>query len=178
LYKHIECKPRIDATASRPAHFEADCKEIPVRIDKASQKGATFRLSSLARPHTNDRLSLMPSSTTVESFVQLVEGGKTLEAMVRYYAEHASMQENAASPRVGKSALIKHEEDALASIASMKATCVRPFFVAGDLVVIRWVFEIQDKKGQTMRFEELAYQRWEGELMAEEKFFYDPAQLK
>jgi hypothetical protein len=25
--------------------------------------------------------------------------------------------------------------------------------------------------------EELAYQRWEGERIAEEKFFYDPAQL-
>jgi hypothetical protein len=31
----------------------------------------------------------MPSSNTVESFVQLVEGGKTPEAMVRFYAEHA-----------------------------------------------------------------------------------------
>ena len=25
--------------------------------------------------------------------------------------------------------------------------------------------------------EELAYQRWEGERIAEEQFFYDPAQL-
>jgi hypothetical protein len=25
--------------------------------------------------------------------------------------------------------------------------------------------------------EELAYQRWEGERIAEERFFYDPAQL-
>lgn len=120
----------------------------------------------------------MPSSNTVESFVQLVEDGRTVEAMLRYYAEHASMQENATTPRVGKSALIKHEEDALASIQSMKATCVRPLFLSGDLVVIRWVFEIQDKKGKTVRFEELAHQRWEGELMAEEKFFYDPAQFR
>jgi SnoaL-like domain len=123
-------------------------------------------------------LSLMPSSETLESFLHLVEAGETVEAMHRFYAEHASMQENAAPPRVGKAALIKHEEAALTSISSMKATCVRPIFVSGDFVVIRWVFEIQDKKGQTMRFEELAYQRWEGNFMAEEKFFYDPAQFK
>jgi SnoaL-like domain len=123
-------------------------------------------------------LSLMPSSETLESFVNLVEAGDTVEAMHRFYAEHASMQENAAPPRVGKVALIKHEEAALTSIASMKARCVRPIFVSGDFVVIRWVFEIQDKKGHTMRFDELAYQRWEGNLMAEEKFFYDPAQFK
>ena len=120
----------------------------------------------------------MPSLETVESFVRLVESGKTVEAMVRFYAEHASMQENAAPPRVGKSALIRHEEGALASIASLKARCIRPIFVSGDFVVIRWVFEIQDKKGKTVRFEELAHQRWEGELMAEERFFYDPAQLR
>ena len=43
---------------------------------------------------------------------------------------------------------------------------------------IRWVFEIADKKGKTVRFEELTHQRWEGERMVEEQFFYDPAQLK
>jgi hypothetical protein len=119
----------------------------------------------------------MPSLNTVESFVQLVEGGKTVEAMERYYAEDASMQENGAAPRVGKRVLIEHEERALASIAAMKAACIRPILMSADVVVIRWAFEIQDKKGKSVRFEELAYQRWEGELVAEEKFFYDPAQL-
>jgi flagellar hook assembly protein FlgD len=120
----------------------------------------------------------MPSLETVESFVRLVESGETVEAMVRFYAEHASMQENHAAPRIGKHALIEHEKGALASIASMTATCVRPIFTAGDLVVIRWIFEIEDKKGKFVRFEELAHQRWEAELMVEERFFYDPAQLR
>ena len=120
----------------------------------------------------------MPSSNTIESFIQLVESGETLEAMVRYYAEHASMQENDTAPRVGKKALLQYEEAALASIASMKATCVRPVFIAGEFAVIRWVFEIQDKTGKTVRFEELAHQRWDGELLVEEKFFYDPAQFR
>ena len=44
--------------------------------------------------------------------------------------------------------------------------------------MIRWVFEIEDKAGKTVRFEELAHQRWEGELMVQEQFFYDPAQFK
>ena len=120
----------------------------------------------------------MPTLETVESFVSLVEGGRTVEAMERFYAEHASMQENAAAPRVGKRGLIKHEEHALASITSLKATCVRPLFVSGNFVVIRWVFEIQDTNGRSVRFEELAHQQWEGNLMVEERFFYDPAQIK
>ena len=120
----------------------------------------------------------MPSLQTVESFVALVEGGKTIEAMVRFYAEHATMQENAAPPRVGKAALLQYEEDALATIAEMKATCIRPVFISGDFVVLRWVFEIRDKQGRSVRFEELAHQRWEGDLVVEERFFYDPAQFK
>ncbi len=120
----------------------------------------------------------MPSLEVVESFVSLVESGKTVEAMECFYAEHASMQENTTKPRVGKVALIEHEEAALASISNLRATCVRPLFVSGDFVVIRWVFEIEDKKGKTVRFEELAHQRWEGNHIVQEQFFYDPAQVK
>ena len=120
----------------------------------------------------------MPSLETVENFVRLVEESRTVEAMVRFYAEQASMQENAAAPRVGKATLIAHEEQALASISQLKATCIRPLFISGDFVVLRWVFEIDDKTGKRVRFEELAYQRWEGEFIMQEQFFYDPAQLK
>lgn len=118
----------------------------------------------------------MPSLETLETFVHLVESGKTVEAMERFYAEHASMQENSSAPRVGKPALIRHEQEALASIAQLRAECIRPLFIAGDCVVIRWVFDILGKDGRQIRLEELAHQRWEGELMAEERFFYDPAQ--
>ena len=120
----------------------------------------------------------MPSLETVEAFVQLVENSQTVEAMVRFYGEHASMQENNAPPRVGKIELIKHEEKALASIASLQAKCIRPIFISENFVVLRWQFEIQDKNGKTVRFEEIAHQRWEEDEIVEEIFFYDPAQLK
>lgn len=120
----------------------------------------------------------MPTLDTVERFVRLVESGQTVLAMQQFYADDATMQENAAPPRVGKAALIQHEEGALASIAELEARCVRPIFVSGDRVVIRWIFEIVGKDHKAMRFEELAYQRWQGDLIAEEQFFYDPAQFK
>lgn len=49
--------------------------------------------------------------------------------------------------------------------------------VNGEIVVIRWVFEFEWLDGKRTRIEELAYQRWKGERIAEEQFFYDPAQL-
>jgi hypothetical protein len=44
--------------------------------------------------------------------------------------------------------------------------------------VIRWVFRFEWLDGTVTHMEELAYQRWEGERIAEETFFYDPAQLE
>jgi hypothetical protein len=45
-------------------------------------------------------------------------------------------------------------------------------------VVIRWVFEFTGLDGRKSRIEELAWQRWEGEQIAQETFFYDPVQFK
>ncbi len=120
----------------------------------------------------------MPSLEVVDSFVRLIEEGRTVESMQRYYAEDALVRENMNPPRLGKPALIKHEEDALASIKSLKARCVRPVFIAEDLVVIRWIFEIEDKNDRIVQLEELAYQRWNEDQIVEEQFFYDPVQLK
>jgi ketosteroid isomerase-like protein len=60
---------------------------------------------------------------------------------------------------------------------ALTSKCVGPVFVSGDNVVIRWIFEFEWQDGTHTRMEELAYQRWEGERIAEERFFYDPAQL-
>ena len=42
--------------------------------------------------------------------------------------------------------------------------------------MIRWIFDFDWLDGSITHMEELAYQRWEGEQIAEETFFYDPAQ--
>jgi SnoaL-like domain len=119
----------------------------------------------------------MPTLNTVERFVSMVEAGQGVDALVHFYAEHASMQENGSAPRVGKDALLKFEHSAQASVTNLKATCIRPILISGDVAVIRWVFAYTTKTGKTVRFEELAYQRWENELIAQEQFFYDPAQF-
>jgi ketosteroid isomerase-like protein len=120
----------------------------------------------------------MPSNSTVERFVGMVEAGQGLDALVQFYSPDATMQENFAPPRVGKEALLKYEQAAQASVRNLKATCVRPILLSGDTAVIRWVFEYESSSGKAVRFEELAYQRWEDELIVTEQFFYDPGQLK
>ena len=120
----------------------------------------------------------MPSAATLERFIARVEENRHVEAIEEFYAPDASMRENFAAPRVGRDLLVAHEAKILAKAASVKSTCVRPVFVEGDRVVIRWIFEFTYADGRATRMEELAYQRWDGEKIAEEQFFYDPAQLR
>ena len=119
----------------------------------------------------------MPTAETLERFIALVESNAHVQAVQDFYTADASMQENQSAPRVGRAAHAENERRVLAKAKSLTSTCVRPVFVSGDNVVIRWIFRFEWQDGTATRMEELAYQRWEGERIAEETFFYDPAQL-
>lgn len=120
----------------------------------------------------------MPTAETLERFIARVEQGAHVEAILEFYTEQASMQENMTPPRVGREALAEGERRVLAKTRTVHSQCVRPIFQQGDRVVIRWIFRFERLDGTVMQMEELAYQRWEGERIAEEQFFYDPAQLQ
>lgn len=120
----------------------------------------------------------MPTLAIVETFVGLVEAGQGIDALDRFYADGASMQENQAKPRAGKATLLAHEAASLAAVTNLNARCVRPILVSGDTVVIRWVFEYVAAGGHEMRLEEIAHQRWAGDQIVEEQFFYDPSQIQ
>ena len=118
----------------------------------------------------------MPAPETLERFIALVEQNAHVEAVEQFYTADASMQENQAPPRVGRDAHAANERRVLARARALTSQCVRPVFVNGDFVVIRWIFRFEWQDGTVTRMEELAYQRWEGERVAQETFFYDPAQ--
>ena len=119
----------------------------------------------------------MPSPETLARFIARVESNAHVQAIEEFYTEAASMQENNEPPRVGRDKLVAHEAKALSLAASVHSQCVQPVFQNGDHVVIRWIFEFTGHDGSRRRIEELAYQRWEGERIAQEQFFYDPKQF-
>jgi hypothetical protein len=119
----------------------------------------------------------MPTQATLDKFIARVVEGAHTEAIEEFYTPDASMQENMSAPRQGRELLAAKERATMARVKSVKSTCVQPVFVNGNHVVIRWVFEFQWLDGKQTRIEELAYQRWEGEQIAQETFFYDPVQF-
>ena len=119
----------------------------------------------------------MPSPQTLEKFISRVEENAHAEAIDEFYADDASMQENQSPPRLGRALLVANERRVLARAKTVQSTCVRPVLVNGDVVVIRWIFRFDWLDGTVTTMEEMAWQRWVGERITEEIFFYDPAQL-
>jgi hypothetical protein len=119
----------------------------------------------------------MPKRETIEDFIAMVEAGAFDTAMERFYTDNATMQENQDPPRKGLTALVEGERRTMARSRNIKAQCQRPFLIDGDTVVIRWHFEFELMDGRKVVLDEVAHQRWRGEKMQEEKFFYDPKQM-
>src|SRR3569623_2979872 len=98
----------------------------------------------------------MPSTATLEAFIAKVESNAHVDAIRDFYSEDATMRENFEPPRAGRELLMAHEAKALGRAASVASRCVRPVFVNGDHVVIRWIFEFAWKAGGSARIAELA----------------------
>jgi hypothetical protein len=120
----------------------------------------------------------MPKIDRVREFISLVEAGEYVKAIEDFYHPNASMQENGAPPRVGRQALMEHERKVLAGLKSMHTRCVETYLIDGDLVVINWVFKMTGQDGNVRTLDELALQVWDGDRIARERFYYDPAQIR
>ena len=118
----------------------------------------------------------MPSQHTLERFVAMVEANEHAAAAEAFYADDVVIQENQQLPRHGRAAQVAMEVGVQQRALAIRSFCLRPIVVQGEHVVIRWRFEFDWKDGSRTTMEELAWQRWQGDRIAEETFFYDPAQ--
>jgi ketosteroid isomerase-like protein len=120
---------------------------------------------------------MMPTRARLDEFIAVVESNDHAGAIERFYTEDASMQENAAPPRVGRDVLVAHERaflGTLSHVCSRAASSV----VEGDRVAINWVFELTDKSGKARKMDEVALQEWRGDKIFRERFYYDPTPPK
>ncbi|THD70110.1 nuclear transport factor 2 family protein [Phenylobacterium sp.] len=120
----------------------------------------------------------MPTRERVQAFVALVEGARYVEALEQFYHPGATMQDNQQPPRVGLERLIADERATMARFVHMKTDPVTDLLIDGDKVAIRWRFTFTPSEGPPMVMEELALQRWDGDRIAEERFFYDSRQTR
>jgi ketosteroid isomerase-like protein len=120
----------------------------------------------------------MPTRERVLAFVALVERAQYVEALEQFYHPDASMQDNQQPPRLGRDRLIADERATMARFVAMKTDPVTDLLIDGERVMIRWRFTFTAPDGPPMVMEELALQRWAGDRITEERFFYDPRQTR
>ena len=119
----------------------------------------------------------MPTPATVDAFIAQVVSGDHVGAISDWYADDAWMQENQGPRRVGRETLMQQEAATLARVARVDTELLEPPMVDGDRVAIRWRFTFTPKEGEPRSLEEIAWQRWSGDRIVEEVFFYDPGQM-
>ncbi len=120
----------------------------------------------------------MPTPERVKALITMVQAGHYVDAIQRFYTKDATMQENMLPARQGIDTLMAHEEAALKRCKEIRTLPVKEFLISGDRVVINWVFQITGIDGRTYQQNEIAWQRWVGDRIAEERFYYDPAQQR
>jgi hypothetical protein len=119
----------------------------------------------------------MPSQDVVDRLVATVAGGDYVGAIERFYAPKASMQENQDAPRAGRDGLVRHEQGVMGMFQNIACEIVGAPLIAGDQVALRWRFVFTLPTGAALTLQEVAWQRWDGDQIVEETFFYDPKQM-
>ena len=118
----------------------------------------------------------MPDRDRVRALIAMVEQGRYIEALESFYSDDASMQENLDPPRHGLQRLMEGERRVMAGFREIRTRKVRTFLVEGDRAVINWVFDFVGHDDSTVTLDEVAVQRWRGDKVVEERFYYDPVQ--
>jgi len=119
----------------------------------------------------------MPTPERVQNFITRVEQQDYVAAIMHFYHEDATMQENQSEPRRGRDALVAHEMEILLRFGNMPVRKVERFAINGDLVFINWIFEMRQPDGSIRTLDEVTMQEWNGDRIQSERFYYDRAQI-
>ena len=112
----------------------------------------------------------------VQDLIRLVEDGKMLDAITKYYDENVAMQENTLPPIVGFAANYEREAAFYGSLLALKFT-LASVVIDDDHAVINWVFDYTTADGKQYRMDEIAVQTWRNGKIVHERFIYDTASL-
>jgi hypothetical protein len=111
----------------------------------------------------------------LRELVTLCEGGATLSAIERFYAEDVIVFENHERARAGREVCLAYERAALAQLkepAKLRARAYAADAQSG-VAFIEWVIRFLGDEDRPMRLEEVAVQRWSGGRIVEERFYYE-----
>ncbi len=113
--------------------------------------------------------------TMVREFAELLQKGRPLDAMEKFYAPEINVFENRQLARAGKARCLQHEREALARQPQPLRFKLSKLAVDEQRghAFLEYVLRFHGRDGRPQRLEEVAVQTWDGGLITEERFYYE-----
>lgn len=106
---------------------------------------------------------------------RLVLEGRILEAFETFYADDVVMQENAATPVVGKTDNRERERQFVESIEQFHGAQLLGTASQDDRSYSEWLLDLTFKGGVRVRLEQVAVRHWRDGQVVRERFYYNAA---
>ena len=106
---------------------------------------------------------------------QMVLQGRILEAFDGFYDPAVVMQENGATPTIGKAANRIREEKFVESIEQFHGAQVLGSGTGADRSYSEWTMDVTFKGGIRVRLEQVAARQWRNGKIVHERFYFNAA---
>lgn len=117
----------------------------------------------------------MSHKERVTAMYDMINQGQMMEAFEKYYHEDVVMIECTGDVREGKATSREFEKNFMSSIKDVHgggATAITSDEDAGVTMVETWM-DVTFADGNRMKLEQIARQKWQGDQIIEERFYYD-----
>jgi ketosteroid isomerase-like protein len=108
----------------------------------------------------------------IQHLNQLVLHGKALDAFEMYYDDEVVMQENEATPTIGKEANRKREHEFFGNITEFRGASVLGLAVGDDVTMVVWHYDYTHKDWGKRNYRQVSVQHWKDGKIVKEQFFY------
>lgn len=115
-----------------------------------------------------------PAVATLEADLnRLVLEGRILDAFETFYADEVVMQENAATPVVGKRDNRERERRFVDSIEQFHGAQLLGAATQDDRSYSEWLLDLTFKGGVRVKLEQVAVRHWRDGQVVRERFYYN-----
>lgn len=109
-----------------------------------------------------------------DELYRMIDSGQAMEAFEKFYADNVKMIEANGDTREGKDKNREFQKEWFSSVQDMHGAGVNSITSNEDqgvTMVESWM-DVSFKDGSRMKMEEVARQKWEGDKIVEERFYY------
>ena len=121
----------------------------------------------------------MSTLENAQELYQMIGTGQMMEAFEKFYSPDIRMIEATGEIREGKDVNREFEIQFLSSIKEMHGggtTAIAVDEQANTTMVETWM-EVTFQDGNRVKMEQIARQKWEGNQIVEERFYYNPGAM-